>query len=139
MKRKPTLADHVFLMKQHFMCVDQSTGKLLYMGKHKFCWCSEHEGWKTRLSVLYFLKNPWQLVILFWLWQITVLCVMSLWEQFSSWMMHHLSSAIVCAFLERVFSGCWVGRQGPIPWVLCSPDMTDWIFSSEVYRRHCLS
>jgi hypothetical protein len=42
------------------------------------------------------------LVTLFWLWWTTLLCVMSLWEQFSSQMVHHPISPVV-------FVSLWTG------------------------------
>ena len=45
------------------------------------------------------------------------------------WIQHdgappHVSSVDVCNQLNAVFSGRWIGRGGPIPWLARSPDLS---------------
>jgi hypothetical protein len=92
-------------MKQHFMCAEQSTAQLVYMGEWKSSWCYWTWVWFTeaqcvvhvdeKQSYQSFLKNVRWLVTPFWLWWRTLLCIMSLWEQFFSQMVHHLTSPIM--------------------------------------------
>jgi hypothetical protein len=76
----------VFLMKQHFLCEEQSVlfgqvkilMKLLNMNVIHWRSMCGVLWWETKLWVLYFLKNLWWLATLFWLLLGTVLCIRSL-------------------------------------------------------------
>jgi len=95
--------------------VEQSTGTIVMYGEAKILimklymsvirWRSMCSmlWWKTKLLVLSFLKNLWWIVILFWLRWRTLLCIMSLWEQFSSLIVHYFTSVMFHAFQDREF------------------------------------
>jgi len=108
-RERPTRIDwYFFLMKQHFMCLRQSTGITIIYGDVKIIIMIMNMGvihlssicgvlwWKTKLSVLFFLKNLRWLATLFWSWWGTLLCVTSLREKFLSYMVHYFISPVVC-------------------------------------------
>jgi hypothetical protein len=84
-----------------------------------------------------FLNNLWWMVILFWPWWRTELCVMSKCEQFSSQMVHHLISLpCLCLSGQGVFWSLDRKRE-TCSWLPHSPDWLLWISSSGGFKRHC--
>jgi len=68
--------------------------------------------WKTKLSVLSFLKNLWWMVTLFWLWWRTLLCVMSLGNGFPvRWWTTSFLPSCLCLSVQGV---SWLldGKRG---------------------------